>query len=428
MRGTGRFSMGRRRAAALLVAVLLGIGAGATSAETASSAIPADLAAQLTPAQARAYLAHLTAKRSFDRQLEMYWAIVEERRDHRRKKYAAHIPYVAADYVAEQPPKYLGPAAPPDVARIIASLAAAQPAPPERQLPTVRDFLEQARQQFGFVPTPVTEREFKRRYAVEALAAGLTKAQVVRVYALETGGQGTYDMQAGFDPISKQGRPISTALGYAQLLAANSISELVRHGNTFLQRLSDLAAAAGPGSPRAAELEAKIAALQKMLRQARSVPDEWRDHETMAKTVPGHGIHAINMDADIGPWLQALKLKGLLTTASEAGRGPLNGAEIELMNLAGPRTGLEMMEPVGRTMPTANFFAQGGYYRNTIVREKIGAELLAALDERMNANLVRPGAVEFAQVFDEVQGTALRGQAREPVQPFGPQSVFSTSH
>jgi hypothetical protein len=61
-----------------------------------------------------------------------------------------------------------------------------------------------------------------------------------------------------------------------------------------------------------------------------------------------------------------------------------------------------MMTPLGRAMPTANFFSEGGYYRNTIVREKTAAELLAALEQRMEANLKKPGAVEFAQVFDEL--------------------------
>jgi hypothetical protein len=53
-------------------------------------------------------------------------------------------------------------------------------------------------------------------------------------------------------------------------------------------------------------------------------------------------------------------------------------------------------------MPTANFFSEGGYYRNSIVREKTAAELLAALEQRMEANLKKPGAIEFAQAFDEV--------------------------
>ncbi len=82
----------------------------------------------------------------------------------------------------------------------------------------------------------------------------------------------------------------------------------------------------------------------------------------------------------------------------------LAGAEIELMNLAGPRTGLEMMMPVAQNMPTSNFFSEGGYYRNTIVREKTAAELLKALNDRMEVNIKKPGAVEFAQIFDEVAG------------------------
>jgi hypothetical protein len=125
------------------------------------------------------------------------------------------------------------------------------------------------------------------------------------------------------------------------------------------------------------------------------------------------GIHALNLDADIGPWLQVLKLKGLLVTAAEAGRTSLTGAELELMNLAGPRTGLEMMDPVARPMPTANFFSQGGYYRNGVVRERTAAELLKALDDRMDVHIKKAGSVEFAAVFDEV--IAARTGARSPV-------------
>ena len=132
------------------------------------------------------------------------------------------------------------------------------------------------------------------------------------------------------------------------------------------------------------------------------MPYEWNVHRRLAATAKGLGIHALNLDADVGPWLQVLKLKQLLEAAASAGHPKLTGAQLELMNLAGPRTGLEMLEPVGRTMPTANFFEEGGYYRNAVVRDKNGAELLAALEERMNANVKLPGSIEFAQVFDEV--------------------------
>ena len=392
-------------------------------AEAAGATLPPVLAERLTPAQAKTYTTYLDQRGRFEKQLEMYWALVEERRDHRRRKFSTKLPFTPEDYVQDPPPKYAGPALAPDIAKIIAD---ATPPPPERGMPGVADFLAAAKANYDFVPAPTTEREFKRRYASEALAVGLSKPQVVRVYALETGGQGTYDMQAGIDPITRQGRPISSALGYAQLLHANSVSEIVKHGDSFLQRLSALAQQAGPVTPRGIELQAKSVALQKMLRVARSVPNDWRDHQKLSVTPPGYGIHVLNMDADIGPWLQVLKLKGVLATAvTEAGRTALTGAELELMNLAGPRTGLEMMQPVGRMMPTANFFSQPAYYRNTIAREKTGAELLAALDERMNVNILKAGAVEFEQVFDEVMGATPRA-SRAPAQPaFGPGSVFN---
>jgi hypothetical protein len=307
--------------------------------------------------------------------------------------------YTADDYVAQQPPKYAGPELPADIARIVTEV---KPPVPDTPLPNVTNFRDSAKSLYGFVPTPTTEREFKRRYALEALAVGLTKDQVVRIYALETGGQGTFDMQSGINPTTKQGRPISSALGYAQLLHANSTSELVKHGELFAKRLSQMAAAPGTAPARAEELRRKTAIVRRMLRSARSVPNEWGAHVRFGGTPAGLGIHALNLDADVGPWLQVLKLKGLKEDAEKAGRGPLTGSQIELMNLAGPRTGLEMMTPVGRTMPTSNFFSEAAYYRNTIVREKTAAELLAALEARMEVNVKKPGAIEFAQVFDEV--------------------------
>ena len=233
---------------------------------------------------------------------------VEAKRDLRKAKRMMRQEYEADDYVQVHPPKYQGPDLPADVARIIAELR-----PPVRgkPLPTVGDFLAAAKAQFGFVPKRTTEQDFKRRYAIEALKVGLTKDQVVRVYALETGGMGTYDMQSGINPVTRQGRPMSSALGYAQLLHANSAGGVVKHGEEFVRRLLTLAAAPGAPPDRAAELKAKAAILRKMMRAARTVPNEWSAHQRFANTPAGLGIHAINLDADLGPWLQVLKLKGL---------------------------------------------------------------------------------------------------------------------
>jgi hypothetical protein len=361
--------------------------------------IAPELAKRLTPAQRQTYLAYSAARSAFEKQHRAYWRRVEAKRGARKARRRLGQAPTADDYVRVHPPKYQGPELPADIARIV---AAVKPPPRERRLPAVADFLAHAKKQFGFVPKRASERAFKRSYAIEALAVGLTKDQVVRVYALETGGLGTYDMQSGINPATRQGKPISSALGYAQLLHANSTGELVKHGEAFAQRLTAMAARPGTPAERATELRAKAAVLRKMLRAARSVPNEWKAHQRFAGTPPGLGIHALNLDADIGPWMQVLKLKSLKDSAARAGLGDLNGAEIELMNLAGPGTGLEMMTPLGRGMPTANFFSEGGYARNPIVRERTAAELLATLEARMEVHLKKAGSVEFARIFDEV--------------------------
>ena len=388
-----------------LVACLIPVAlAGASS----GIVIAPEIAEKLTPQQLNSYRVYLVGRADFERQLQVYWTLVDERRENRRRKYANRQPFIADDYVQEQPPKFEGLQLPSEVAAIVTQT---KPPEPDKPMPGLQDFIEQARLQFNFEPERTSEHEFKRRYAADAVAAGLSKDQVVRVYALETGGRGTFDMQAGIDPENRQGRPISSAMGYAQLLAANSVNELVKHGEGFIARLE--ANAQRSDAARGAALRHKAGVLRAMLVAARSVPNEWRDHVRLAQMPVGLGIHAINLDADIGPWLQVLKLKGLLETAAkEAGRTSLTGAELELMNLAGPRTGLEMMQPIGRQMPTSNFFAEGGYYRNSVARDKTGAQLLAALDERMQSGLKKAGAIDFELAFDEVSAGLPARQAR----------------
>ncbi len=368
------------------------------TADGAPSKLASELAQRLTPAQQEAYLAYRDARAAFDLQQRAYWRKVDAKRDARRARRLLGQALTADDYVTAFPPKYQGPELAPEISRIVTEV---KPPPPERPLPSVADFLTHAKTEFGFVPKRATEREFKTSYAIEALKVGLTKDQVVRVYALETGGQGTYDMQSGINPVTRQGKPISSALGYAQLLHANTTGELVKHGEDFARRLTAMAGAPGTMPARAAELKAKAAIVRKMLRMARSVPNEWSAHQRFGMTPAGLGIHTLSLDADLGPWIQVLKLKSLKDTAARHGHADLTGAEIELMNLAGPGTGLEMMTPVGRQIPTPNFFSEGGYARNPVVRDKTAAELLAALESRMEVHLKKPGSIEFAQIFDE---------------------------
>jgi hypothetical protein len=360
--------------------------------------------ATLTNPQKKLFEEYLAAKTLHEFKLDAYWRKVSNKRALRRRKRAKRIAYTSADYVDRYPPTYKGPKLPSKLAKRWRAFQNKEKKKKKtrrsRSLPNLKDFLSHAKVQYGFVPERIPEKEFKLRYAREALAHGLTKDQVLRVYALETSGLGTADMVAGIHPIRKTGKPISTAIGYAQLLAANSSDELVQHGHLFLSRLRRMAAAPGLDPVRKQRLISKIEALKRMISAAKSIPHKWSKHVAFSRTKRGLGIHAINIDGDIGPWIQAMKLKGLKTMADRAGVGALSGAEIELMNLAGPGTGLEMMRGPARKAPTPNFFARRGYYRNTVVRGKTSVELLAALEKRMAVNIKNSGAIEFGRAFD----------------------------
>jgi hypothetical protein len=209
-------------------------------------------------------------------------------------------------------------------------------------------------------------------------------------------------MLAGIHPITRKGQPISSALGYAQLLAANTINMVAKHGRRFVIRLQAMARRARTRQRRKM-LVNKIRSLRAMIRTARSVPFRWSRHVRLSRTSRGRGLHPLNIDGDIGPWLQVIKLAELKDMAARKGRLRLSGAEIELMNLAGPATGLEMMRKVARDKPTTNFFSRRAYSRNTIVRGRDAKGLLVALEDRMSVNIKNKGAQEFGRIFDSLK-------------------------
>jgi hypothetical protein len=372
-----------------------------------------DFLTSLSDSELDAFQDWKSGRHAYDVQLDAYWDAVEAKRSVRRKKRSAKIPFDAGDYVMSFPPKYKGPNLPGELAkkyeRFLEAQRQASPTPP-KELATVPDYLEAAKRVYNFTPERVSEKEFKLRYAEEASALGLTKDEVVRVYALETGGIGTYDMQAGIHPTKKTGRAISSALGYAQLLDANSVNEVSRSGATFIARLNQKLHDPGNTPQRIASLKHKIAVLKKMYANCKRVPFEWDKHQAYAKTPPGMGVHTINIDGDIGPMLQAMKLKTIKDIAEKQGRPSLSGAEMELMNLAGPMTGLEMMQPPGADAPTPNFFARRAYYVNKMVIGLTGSELEAELDRRMNQAITTPGSQEFADAFDRVASRRAEGR------------------
>ena len=117
-----------------------------------------------------------------------------------------------------QPPVYTGPKRPVDPSSPRTGRASASRS---RWSPIS---CKAAAEHFQFTPQrPASEVEFKRAYGRVALAAGLTREQVVRVYSFETGGNGNHDMQSGLTHRGPGARAISTAVGYNQLLTTNSV-------------------------------------------------------------------------------------------------------------------------------------------------------------------------------------------------------------
>jgi hypothetical protein len=271
-------------------------------------------------------------------------------------------------------------------------------------IPVVADFLRNAAEQFQFRPQkPASEIEFKHAYAVVASAAGLTKDQVVRIYGFESGGNGAYDVQAGLeDPNKPNARAVSTALGYNQLLSTNSVELLAEQGNQFVLVLRKKADALT--GPQRAALEQKIAVLHRMIAFSKTVPDDWSEHEKLARTPQGLGIHAVNLDIDIGPLIQTQKLLNSVAFARQKKIGtPLSAAELEMMNLTGDGNGFDIvtMPPAMRDrVPTSNFFQRSGYERNPVASENnTVTKLLARTNSIMDSETALPGAKDLAAAF-----------------------------
>ena len=338
------------------------------------------------------------ARQAYDAEADVYWNAVVEKRRARNAKRRDHVAIGLSDYVLTQPPRYAGPPRPVNPLK-------PGPEPSKRPpIPVVADFLKAAAEQYRFVPQrPASDLDFKRAYAQAARAAGLTREQIVGVYAFETGGRGAYDTQAGLEPPGPGKHAISPALGYNQLLSTNSVSILAEHGGRILAALRQKAKAAA-GDTRLA-MTGKIEALKRMIAFSRSVPDSWNEHDRLAKTTAGGmGIHATILDIDIGPLLQVQKLLDSVHFARAKGYlAPLSAAELELMNLTGDGNGFDMVtmpQALRERVPTANFFQQSGYERNPVARRTgVVAGLVAEIQRHIDNAERSQGARDLMAAF-----------------------------
>jgi hypothetical protein len=340
---------------------------------------------------------YLAARDAFEQQASAYWSAIADKRRGRNAKRREHVPVTLDDYVLSQPPVYAGPKRP-----VNPQPAEAEPEEPRRErkyIPVVADLLKASSDYFQWTPQrPANDSDFKRAYARFASAAGLTREQAVRVYAFETGGNGTHASQSGFHG----SRAISTAIGYNQLLTTNTVELLAEQGPELIKILTQRAV--GLAGSQRKEIDTKIAVLKKMVALARSVPDEWSAHEKIGDTPQGWALHAMVLDIDVGPMLQTHKLLTSVIFARAKGYNrPLTAAELEMMNLTGDGTGLDMVtmpQAMREQVPTSNFFQRGGYERNPVaIRHNTVAKLLAVTDARMDSNSNNPGAKELAAAF-----------------------------
>jgi hypothetical protein len=387
----------------LALALLSGVPQAGAMEAAALPASTANAMAQAASPQAiaeyrRKLAEYQEIRGAFDQQAGAYWDAISNKRRGRNAKRRDHQPIDLDDYVLTQPPVYTGPKRP------INPAPEPEPERPPREhkaIPVVADLLQAAAQQFQFKPQlPSSEMEFKRAYARVASAAGLTREQAVRVYAFETGGTGNYDVQSGIEHGGT--RAISTAIGYNQLLTTNSV-ELVAEQGTELVRALTAKAEQLSGAPRKA-MDYKLSVLKRMVALARSVPDDWSAHGKIADTQAGWAIHAMVLDIDVGPLLQTHKLLTSVIFARTKGYNrPLTAAELEMMNLTGDGTGLDMVtmpQSLREQVPTSNFFQRNGYERNPVaIRHNTVAKLLAVTDSRMDSNSNQPGARDLAAAF-----------------------------
>jgi hypothetical protein len=395
----------RRAGLAFLLSIAFAI--ATTGIPVGFSAAHAEVgAASLAEAKAeyqRKLAEYNAAQQLYEDAAQHYWGSVSGKRQLRNAKRRNGETIVADDYVLAQPPVYSGPPKPID------------PAPEPEQIPpvtralvsVVADFLKNALEQFGFEPKrPRSEIEFKKAYARVAAAAGLTGLQAVRVYAFESGGNGKYDVQAGLEYDRPNARAISTALGYNQLLGTNSVELIAEKGDNFLAALKTRASALNRNDRRA--LEGKIVIVRRMIEFTRSVPDDWGEHDRLANMPQGLGVHAMNLDIDVGPLLQTQKLLDSVVFARRKGLSrELSASELEMMNLTGDGNGFDMISipiEMREQVPTSNFFQRNGYERNPVaIRNNTVARLLAATDAKMDVESMLQGAKDLAAAFQDAR-------------------------
>ena len=300
---------------------------------------------------------YLAARAAFEQEAGAYWNSIAEKRRGRNAKRREHETIALDDYVLTQPPVYNGPKRP---AGPLSEPSEPEHAPRKRKaIPVVADLLKAAQDYFQWTPQrPANEMDFKRAYARVATAAGLTREQAVRVYSFETGGTGNYAVQSGIEHGGT--RAISTAIGYNQLLTTNTVELLAEQGPEIVKALAAKAARLS-GAERQA-MDQKIVVLKRMVALARSVPDEWGEHEKIGDTQVAQGDLAGALKSYDGSFVMIARLTKSDPSNAEWQRhmsvsyNKLGNVQVARGDLAGAltsyRDGLAIMDRLALSNPS----------------------------------------------------------------------------
>ncbi len=360
--------------------------------------------------------AYQQAYAEFQARERAYWAEIERKKDIRTRLRREGRPFERKHFVLVQPPKYEGPKRPVDPNR----LAPKKKPPQKSTLPTAKELRKAMRDLYGLKIPNIAEKPFKIAFAKEAKRYGLSAEQVIGVYALETGGKGPFDLVSGeaitrnkkCKLVKRGGRPLSTALGYFQLLNANTSSTLAANARgareeRYSYRLRQMAEQ--ERGKRKRELKKKAKLLEKIVTDMNNAisrmnvrKNNWREFRALGKTKLGKAIHALNMDVDIGPMIQMSKLAFVRNYAIRKGLGNVPSDRLELMNLVGYPRGAKMLESVAYTVPTANFVTAREIRANRrVLGDKTVEESVAKIRRVIELRKQECGSQEFFKAWNK---------------------------
>ena len=374
--------------------------------------------AGLEQANAATYQEKLSAYRSaysaFQVKSDRYWAEISRKKKIRSDRRKAGKTIKRKHFVLSHPPKYTGPKRPKNPNAVAST---GKKKKKRSTLPRANDLRAAMRDIYGVKLLKYKEKDYKLAFAREAKRHGVSAEQVIGVYALETGGLGPYDRVSGEIPrmnrkcrVTKYvGRPASTALGYFQLLSANTSATV--HGNMrgpkaerISTRLRAMAKQNRGKRKRALKAKAKLveiinADMKKYIARYSGKKNNWAEFRALGRTKLGRAIHALNLDLDIGPMIQMTKLNTVRNHAIKIGLGNVESHRLELMNLVGYGRGGRMQIGEAYYVPTANFMKENELRANPVMNHKTVEEAVATLRRIIGKRKQECGSEEFYKMW-----------------------------